>query len=120
MRSVLLYLTILVVAINSLLGLLISDYDLFNMLLFDASVVFPAASLYVAVGSESLEDPFKASLVVFSALSSAACCAMSLLSRASVYDNYYFIAIVTLIGTHIVLVNVLFVTSKSVEESVLW
>ena len=118
MRSVLPYFVVFIVSVNSLSGILISEYDLFNVLIFNSSVIFPGASLYLSVGSERLETPFKVSLAVFSIISSGACCVMSLLSRPSFYDNYYFIVIAALVGANIVLANVFFVTSRSVEESI--
>lgn len=87
----------LLVVINTTIGIVISTYEPFNMVMVDVSILFSTALIYKAYSSE-MADGFKIGYTVLFAITGLARIVCSVLSPELVNGNIALLVFVTLLA----------------------
>ena len=96
MKSIILILALISFGLNTLVGLLISDFGFFNLILTDVSILLSFVLIYFNVKSGN-NDGFKVGLTIVFALSGMLRYVFALLAKNELQDNPFLILVVIII-----------------------
>ena len=112
MKNLILIIGALLIALNTIIGLIVTDYATLNFLLADLSIALSAGIIYF-VSSSKISDGFKIGLIVLLFFTGLVRCLCAALAGQVWANNYYFIAAIGFLFFELVCVaGVLFASKK--------
>lgn len=104
--------TVLFVILNILLGVVIQDYESYNVIL-SSSVLVGNLIIVLVLLNLRLKDAFKVSLCILFPVMTVTEFVLAVLAPYSFYDNWFIISIMALLSLQIILLLVTTVISKN-------
>ena len=118
MKNLILILGTLLIALNTLIGLILSDYAVLNFLLADLSLALSTVIIYAAAGSK-IADGFKIGLTVLFFYTGIARCLCIALASATLADNVLFIVAAGILFFETICLSASMVVSKIINSKYL-
>ena len=111
MKNLILILGALLIALNTLIGLMVTDYATLNFLLADLSIALSAGIIYFVTKSK-MADGFKIGLTVLFFFTGIARCLCVALAPKALADNTLFIVAVAILFFEIICLSASFLLPK--------
>jgi len=116
MKNLILIIGTLLIALNTLIGLIVFDYATLNFLLADLSIALSVGLLYFFACSKKMANGFKIGLTLLLILTGIARLSCVVLAKQTLENNYYFLVAIGILLLEFVFVATAFYASgKRIE-----
>ena len=112
MKNLILFIGMLLIALNSIIGLIVGDYSTFNFLLADLSIALSTGIIYF-VACRKMANGFKIGLIVLFFFTGIARCLCLTFASNTVENNVLFIVAVSILFFEIIcMASAMFASKK--------